>query len=206
MLQSTWGGDKPIHLEGTYVDSSVKEALKDGFHCRVGIESNALMLQSTWGGDKPIHLEGTYVDSPVNPICCKEFMIPENNRWDARKVGQVFNESDTQKILGCPIARAFEDKVIWGHHSKGLYMTRSGHHWLLDKEEERTNEPAIWKAIAKLLILPKICIFGWRLGQEALPGVSERPRDAKDKRNGKLTAPGTIPIEPGLDGRCKLLV
>ncbi|KAK8537960.1 hypothetical protein V6N12_044101 [Hibiscus sabdariffa] len=37
-------------------------------------------------------------------------------------------------------------------------------------------------------------------------GVSERPRDAKDKRNGKLTAPGTIPIEPGLDGRCKLLV
>ncbi|KAK8636301.1 hypothetical protein V6N13_005005 [Hibiscus sabdariffa] len=69
------------------------------------------MLQAAWGGDKKVRLEGSYMDNPVNPIRCKEFMIPGCCRWDERKVEQIFSPEDGRRILDCPIARDNEDKV-----------------------------------------------------------------------------------------------
>ncbi|KAK8626072.1 hypothetical protein V6N13_133724 [Hibiscus sabdariffa] len=62
------------------------------------------------------------------------------------KVQQVCNETDPQAILNCPIANANEDS-----------------------EEEQRVDTSIWKVVAKLPVLPKIRVFGWRLGQNALP-------------------------------------
>ncbi|KAK8535513.1 hypothetical protein V6N13_081690 [Hibiscus sabdariffa] len=89
--------------------------------------------------------------------------------WDERKVAQVFTLEDGQQNLDCSIAKVNEDRIIWGHHSTGTYTTRIGHHWLLDKEEMRTVESKLWKAIPKLHVVQKIHIFGWRLGRGALP-------------------------------------
>ncbi|KAK8680931.1 hypothetical protein V6N13_109868 [Hibiscus sabdariffa] len=96
-------------------------------------------------------------------------MIPGSNMWDERKVTQVFTLEVGRRILDCPIARTNEDKIIWGHHSTGTYTTRTGQHWLLEKENLRSRESSLWKVIAKLPVLPKIRIFGWRLGRGALP-------------------------------------
>ncbi|KAL4324280.1 hypothetical protein GQ457_11G002870 [Hibiscus cannabinus] len=134
-----------------------------------------------WGWDASVCLEGQYMESPLNPIRCKEFMVPGTNTWDSRKVEQVFNARDAKAILDCPIARTNGDSVVWSKHSKGLYTTRSGHRWLLDKAEGRNPESIIWKRIAKLAVLPKIRIFGWRLGQEAFPvGNKLRAADLGD--------------------------
>ncbi|KAL4323146.1 hypothetical protein GQ457_11G026950 [Hibiscus cannabinus] len=135
------------------------------------------MLQDTWGGEKPVRLEGSYADSPINPIRCKEFMVAGTLSWDARKLSQVFGEADVQKILECPIANSHEDRIIWGHQSSGAYSTRSGHNWLLRRGSEHREETPLWKTLAKLQVLPKIMIFGWRLGQEAIP-VGQRVRAA----------------------------
>ncbi|KAK8624336.1 hypothetical protein V6N13_065683 [Hibiscus sabdariffa] len=64
-------------------------------------------------------------------------MFPGLIAWDARKVQQVFSTEDAQNILSCPIAKAKEDVMIRGHHSSGTYTTRSGHKWLMSKEENR---------------------------------------------------------------------
>ncbi|KAK8672071.1 hypothetical protein V6N13_110446 [Hibiscus sabdariffa] len=135
------------------------------------------MLQDSWGGEKPVRLEGSYVDSPTNPIRCKEFMVTGTLSWDVRKLSQVFGEDDVQRILECPITNCHEDRIIWGQQSSGTYSTRSGHNWLIRRASDHRVESPLWKSLAKLKVLPKIRIFGWRLGQEALP-VGQRVRAA----------------------------
>ncbi|KAK8624290.1 hypothetical protein V6N13_065638 [Hibiscus sabdariffa] len=95
-------------------------------------------------------------------------MHPGLNEWDERKVQQVFLEPDTTTILNCPIARSGNMK-IWGHHSSGAYTTRSGYNWLLNSENFSQNIMSLWRVIAKLPVLPKIRIFGQRLGHNSLP-------------------------------------
>ncbi|KAK8560273.1 hypothetical protein V6N12_013072 [Hibiscus sabdariffa] len=51
-------------------------------------------------------------------------MVPGTNRWDERKVDQIFIDRDKQSILNCPIARTLEDKVIWDHHPRGMFSQR----------------------------------------------------------------------------------
>ncbi|KAK8652085.1 hypothetical protein V6N13_061109 [Hibiscus sabdariffa] len=85
-------------------------------------------------------------------------MVPGTNRWDERKVDQIFIDRDKQSILNCPIARTLEDKVIWDHHPRGMYTTRSCHQRLLDREEERSSVSAIWKDMAKLQVMETGCV------------------------------------------------
>ncbi|KAL4296489.1 hypothetical protein GQ457_12G013640 [Hibiscus cannabinus] len=122
-----------------------------------------------WGGDTPIQLTDSYVDNPGDPIRCREFMIEGQPQWDERKVRQVFTEEDAKQILQCPISNSRNEMLKWSHHKSGLYSTKSGHHWLARQERVLSDESPIWKAVMHAKTLPKIRIFGWRLGQEALP-------------------------------------
>ncbi|KAL4352140.1 hypothetical protein GQ457_06G002640 [Hibiscus cannabinus] len=156
----------------SYVWNSIlraKDKLKNGFHWRVGIDSNIEMHKQVWGGDKPIQLADTYVDNPGDPIRCREFMIEGQPQWDARKVRQVFTDEDAKQILQCPISNNRNEVLKWSHHKSGLYSTKSGHHWLARQERVYSDDSPVWKAVMHAKTLPKIRIFGWRLGQEALP-------------------------------------
>ncbi|KAK9032000.1 hypothetical protein V6N11_056285 [Hibiscus sabdariffa] len=62
-----------------------------------------------------------------------------------------------------------EDVLYWGHHNSGAYVTKTGHHWLEKQTRALDNSSKIWKKLATLKVLPKIRIFGWRVGNEALP-------------------------------------
>ncbi|KAK8631523.1 hypothetical protein V6N13_028306 [Hibiscus sabdariffa] len=68
-------------------------------------------------------------------------MSPGLCAWDEGKVQQVFSKVDAKCILNCSIA----------------------------KEEVSQTDLPLWKVIARLPVLPKIRIFGWRLGPNALP-------------------------------------
>ncbi|KAL4296847.1 hypothetical protein GQ457_12G013350 [Hibiscus cannabinus] len=146
-----------------------KDKLKEGFHWRIGIDSSIAMHNQVWGGDDPVRLETTYLDNPENPVQCKDFMVEGCCQWDTHKVIQVFTAEDATKIIQCPIANSREDVLVWTHNRSGLYSTKSGHHWLANREQVYVDETPIWKAVMKARTLPKIRIFGWRLGQEALP-------------------------------------
>ncbi|XP_038996815.1 uncharacterized mitochondrial protein AtMg00310-like [Hibiscus syriacus] len=52
-----------------------KEALRDGFFWRVGIDSNASMFKDKWGDSKPISWTERYVDNSEHPVGVGEFMI-----------------------------------------------------------------------------------------------------------------------------------
>ncbi|KAK8606281.1 hypothetical protein V6N13_030567 [Hibiscus sabdariffa] len=96
-------------------------------------------------------------------------MIEGKAQWNERKVKQVFMERDAQIILQCPIASTREDVLRWSHHSSGLYVTKTAHHWLEKQGNHNEGSSELWKTLARMDVLPKIQIFGWRLGYEALP-------------------------------------
>ncbi|KAK9009202.1 hypothetical protein V6N11_035747 [Hibiscus sabdariffa] len=50
-----------------------------------------------------------------------------------------------------------------------LLFTKTGHHWLETQNRTIACSPVIWRKLATIQVLPKIRIFGWRVGQEALP-------------------------------------
>ncbi|KAK8616940.1 hypothetical protein V6N13_116910 [Hibiscus sabdariffa] len=103
-------------------------------------------------------------------------MIEGKAQWNERKVKQVFMERDAQIILQCPIASTREDVLRWSHHSSGLYVTKTAHHWLEKQGNHNEGSSELWKTLARMDVLPKIRIFGWRLGYEALPVVRECPK------------------------------
>ncbi|KAK8580547.1 hypothetical protein V6N12_070813 [Hibiscus sabdariffa] len=96
-------------------------------------------------------------------------MIAGQNRWDVRKVLQVFEVQDAKQILRCPIANTREDVLIRSHRSTGMFMTRSAYSWLMKQFDAAQEQSPVWKTLAKAQVLPKIRIFGWRLVYEALP-------------------------------------
>lgn len=177
-------GDRPSFIwSGIF---KAKEAIKEGFHWRIGTNSNVRMFQDKWGASKPISLEGVHVDNALNPVTCGDFMIHDLAAWNVIKVHQVFAEEDALSICRCPISPS-NDLLVWGHHSSGCYTTRSGYSWLINRRQDSSMDDSfIWKAMAKIPTLPKIRIFGWRLCHDAFP------------TGHKLVAAGLS------DGKCKM--
>ncbi|KAK8616750.1 hypothetical protein V6N13_116720 [Hibiscus sabdariffa] len=97
------------------------EALKDGFHIRIGRESDAKMLQLRWGGDKPVHLEGHYIDNPDNPIRCKEFMREGSFDWDVRRVQNVFLSEDAKQQFSFLMVLLWN---IWNRRNRWLHSNQ----------------------------------------------------------------------------------
>ncbi|KAK8670405.1 hypothetical protein V6N13_037023 [Hibiscus sabdariffa] len=105
-------------------------------------------------------------------------MVEDQKLWDVRKVVQIFTAADATEILQCPISECREDIVRWSHHHSGIYSTKTAHHWLEKQEQGVPDNRSIWKAIAQVKTLPKIRIFGWRVGQGALRLVRNYKRPA----------------------------
>ncbi|MBA0813083.1 hypothetical protein Gohar_026965 [Gossypium harknessii] len=55
------------------------------------------------------------------------------------------------------------------HNTHGLYLTNSTYSWLLVKDVGFGPHNFFWRLIWKLKILPKICVFAWRIGHEIIP-------------------------------------
>ncbi|KAK8616730.1 hypothetical protein V6N13_116700 [Hibiscus sabdariffa] len=77
-------------------------------------------------------------------------MIEGKAQWDERKVKQVFMERDAQIILQCPIASMRDDVFRWSHHSSGLYVTKTAHHWLEKQGNHNEGSSELWQTLARM--------------------------------------------------------
>ncbi|KAL4341605.1 hypothetical protein GQ457_08G023080 [Hibiscus cannabinus] len=96
-------------------------------------------------------------------------MILNEPCWDEILVRQVFLQSDTNRILQCPIVLTREEVLLWFDHSFGIYSTKSAYLWLLYHSSSNVVVEGIRKVIASLQTLPKIMLFAWRDCHDALP-------------------------------------
>ncbi|KAL4281975.1 hypothetical protein GQ457_03G016840 [Hibiscus cannabinus] len=111
------------------------------------------------------------------PLCCREFMVPGQARWDRTILLAHLPPGDVDSIFEVPISPERADTLVWGDHDSGLYTVRSGYLFLRWPPSPLSPPLRLWKILAKLPTIPKVCSFGWRCGREALP-VGSRLRDA----------------------------
>ncbi|XP_039036925.1 uncharacterized protein LOC120173978 [Hibiscus syriacus] len=133
------------------------QRLRLGFHWRIGMDSNVKMHVDRWGGSILMQLNSSYTDSSDAHVLCGEFMLPHSTQWNVNLVQRVFSVADVARILQCPMAPVACDRIVWSGHLKRVIPT--------------TPDP-IWLILSRLLVPPKIKLFGWRLGHDALPTAS----------------------------------
>ncbi|KAE8708292.1 hypothetical protein F3Y22_tig00110348pilonHSYRG00365 [Hibiscus syriacus] len=146
-----------------------KEALREGFFWRVGIDSKVSMFADKWGDSKPLSWSERYLDNVEVPVGVGEFMIPGCARWDENKLNRVLIADDASKVLNTLIASVHTDLMLWSHHTSGMYSAKSGYNWLKLQNSPLLIAEGIWNEVARAKVLPKIKIFGWRLCHEAIP-------------------------------------
>ncbi|KAL4368664.1 hypothetical protein GQ457_05G022790 [Hibiscus cannabinus] len=151
--------------------------LRDGFYWTLGIDSQVRLFRDRWGGFSPITLAGDSIEREEIPLCCREFMVPRQARWDRTKLLANLPPGDVDSILEVPISPDRADTLVLGDHDSGLYTVRSGYLFLQRPPSPLSLPPRLWKILAKLPTIPKVRSFGWRCGWEALP-VGSRLRDA----------------------------
>lgn len=61
-----------------------------------------------------------------------------------------------------------DDQVVWGHAPNNVYTMQSGYSWLLLQTLGMEPHTIFWKELWKVKTLPKIQLFGWRLGHDIL--------------------------------------
>ncbi|KAE8708583.1 hypothetical protein F3Y22_tig00110338pilonHSYRG00172 [Hibiscus syriacus] len=76
-----------------------KEALKDGFFWRVGMNSKARIFEDNWGDASPIRWNERYMDHAEQPVRVADFMIPGCARWDEPKVVGVLRTEDVSPSM-----------------------------------------------------------------------------------------------------------
>ncbi|MFQ6650065.1 hypothetical protein Gotur_022611 [Gossypium turneri] len=60
------------------------------------------------------------------------------------------------------------DRIIWFHNKSGCYSSKYKYSWLILKKMGFGLRRLFWRTIWKLRVLPKICIFAWRVGHNFL--------------------------------------
>ncbi|KAE8659845.1 hypothetical protein F3Y22_tig00116962pilonHSYRG01189 [Hibiscus syriacus] len=163
----TWG--ESFVCLGKSDEGLLKEAIKDDFFWRVGVDSKARMLEDKWGDSRSICWKERYLDRPDQPVRVAEFMIYGSVMWDEPKVNRVLLREDASQVLNTLIIPIQNDMMLWSHHSSGIYSAKLGYNWLKIHNNPTLVVEGIWNTVAKANVLPKIRIFGWRIFHEALP-------------------------------------
>ncbi|KAL4317862.1 hypothetical protein GQ457_18G009180 [Hibiscus cannabinus] len=129
------------------------------------------------GGFSPVTLVGGSADREEIPLRCREFMLPGQDYSDHSKLSARLSPVDVDSILEVPIAPDRANTLVWGDHDSGLYTVRSGYLFLRRPPSPFAPPLRLWKILAKLPTIPKVCSFSWRCGRDALH-VGSRLRDA----------------------------
>ncbi|XP_039053105.1 uncharacterized protein LOC120195038 [Hibiscus syriacus] len=92
----------------------VINALRYGFHWRLGINSVVPMHGARWGGVFPVQFETNYMDNTAQPVLCGDFMILDALSWNGPLVQQVFTAADAEAILQCVISPIHSNIRMFG--------------------------------------------------------------------------------------------
>jgi hypothetical protein len=103
-------------------------------------------------------------------------LLTENGTWNGELIRKRFLPIDAQAILRQPVGRNEQDFLAWDREKFGAYTVKSAYKLFFEKKNEVANSQqpsssndAIWKAVWKLQVPPKVKVFWWRGLHEFLP-------------------------------------
>ncbi|KAL4296014.1 hypothetical protein GQ457_12G013680 [Hibiscus cannabinus] len=102
-------------------------------------------------------------------MLCSDFMSTDFSAWDPTRLLTFMDPMDVRIVLSVPISVDRSDRLLWAGHDSGIFSVRSGYFYLRRSFRHSSRPSPVWKVIAKLDVLPKVCIFAWRLGRDGLP-------------------------------------
>jgi hypothetical protein len=111
-----------------------------------------------------------------------EFLFPNGQGWDERKLNEVLFESDVDDILRIPVGRAgTEDYFAWNHTKSGIFNVKSAYHLCSQLHREGLDRPGSlsscekhkgWLALWAADVPNRIKVHCWRLLKNGL-GVGD---------------------------------
>ena len=110
-----------------------------------------------------------------------DLIDPLSNQWDKELVQSIFYAPDAAAILAMARPRvAGADVWAWAREKSGLFTVRSAYRHEMQTKIQVTKtvglpsgDSAIWKALWKINVLPKIRVFWWRALKNFLPSYGE---------------------------------
>ncbi|KAA3489414.1 reverse transcriptase [Gossypium australe] len=167
--------------------------LSEGFGWNVGNGRNIDIWNDNWGFEG---LSGSSILLDRNLVQEKTVSDLRNENkdgWKDNRVLEIYGENMGDRICKIPIIHdSYEDQCTWFHNPNGVFSSKSTYSWLILKQVGFGPHRIFWRIIWKLKTLPKIRIFGWRMGHDILPTYekiasirsdfnSTCPRCGKDK-------------------------
>ncbi|KAA3469415.1 reverse transcriptase [Gossypium australe] len=150
--------------------SKAASTLYEGFGWCVGNGRNIDLWKDHWGFEG---LSGSAIRLDRNMVHEKrvsDLLNANQDDWKEHRILELFGDSLKDQICKIPIIHDGQvDHRIWFHNSCGFFSSKSAYSWLILKQIGFGPHRFFWRIIWKLKILPKIRIFGWRLGHDILP-------------------------------------
>ena len=154
-----------------------RELLAQGLINAVGDGESTKVWSDKWIIDivprGPRYRQDANVDLTLR-VC--DLLVPQSNRWDTRKLQDLFVDDDIPLILQIKAQRTKRDELRWGFSHNGVYDSKSG--YKLAESISTINsvhqtslpplEKQLWRDLWKTKTSPKLRHFLWRILSGAL--------------------------------------
>jgi len=104
-----------------------------------------------------------------------ELIDKDNGRWKAREVRETFLPCDAEIICSLPLCPTWpNDKLIWHFSANGEFSVKSAYQVARARVQAQTatssdaTGKSFWRLIWKLDVPPRIKVFAWKVGAQAL--------------------------------------
>nr|GMD81110.1 uncharacterized protein LOC109159815 [Ipomoea batatas] len=91
--------------------------------------------------------------SSANARWVSSLLLPDNERWNAELIRDLFDPMVVNRIMKTPVNREMEDGWYWRHELRGGYPVRSGYKLLSNPPQENNNFNS-WGKLWKLDVAP----------------------------------------------------
>ncbi|BFG40875.1 hypothetical protein CerSpe_271490 [Prunus speciosa] len=112
------------------------------------------------------------------PQFVAEIMDKGLHQWTLQRIVHLLDQDSINSILCLPIGNvSHPDRIVWPWCANGLYSAKSGYHLIHalrnvsmsnGGQSSHCVNPLVWKEIWKIVTLPKIRVFCWRIVSKAL--------------------------------------
>ncbi|KAL0444005.1 UNVERIFIED_CONTAM: hypothetical protein Slati_2123200 [Sesamum latifolium] len=156
----------------------VQDVVAAGIRWRIGDGLSARIVGHPW---LPRPLSFQVISPPLSiPADARvaDLILP-NRRFNEELIKTEFNREDAECILSISLSEeATQDEIIWHYKRNGKLSVKSAYSLAisLSKPVGQLEKRKSWRFIWRIKLPPKILLFAWKCGRNALPTLENLQR------------------------------
>ncbi|KAL0405661.1 UNVERIFIED_CONTAM: putative mitochondrial protein [Sesamum latifolium] len=167
-------GSKPSYTWRSLLRS--RDLLTAGTRWRIGDGQTARIVGEPW---LPRPHTFQLIMKPRTLHCGMKVatLMDAEQRWNENLIREEFRPTDAECILSIPLREGTRDEIVWHYEKKGTFSVRSAYELTKALTNASCSVSATdWKFLWKARVPPKIKMFAWRGGMNALPTLENLKR------------------------------